>query len=313
MLETILTWSFWTALLASGVRMAMPLLYAGLGEMVSERSGVLNIGMEGVMLCGAFFSFAGAYYTGSLTLGLLIGMIGGSVISIILGLLCVYGKQNQTVSGLALNMLALGLTSFLYKLMTSSGERLQIAVLPKLPIPLLSDIPVIGEALFNHDILAYIAYLLVIAAFILVRYTKLGLSMTSIGENPMAADAAGVHVEKRQMIACLCNGILGGAGGAYLVISQLGLFNDNLTAGRGYIALAAVILGRYSPSGVLLASLLFGIANAVEIRLQALGVHLPSQALAMLPYIITLCALLLTSGRNRQPEALGTPYIRGGR
>ena len=162
-------------------------------------------------------------------------------------------------------------------------------------------------------ILAYIAYLLVIAAFILVRYTKLGLSMTSIGENPMAADAAGVHVEKRQMIACLCNGILGSAGGAYLVIAQLGLFNDNLTAGRGYIALAAVILGRYSPTGVLLASLLFGIANAVEIRLQALGVHLPSQALAMLPYIITLCALLLTSGRNRQPEALGTPYIRGGR
>ena len=313
MLETILTWSFWTALLASGVRMAMPLLYAGLGEMVSERSGVLNIGMEGVMLCGAFFSFAGAYYTGSLTLGLLIGMIGGSVISIILCLLCVHGKQNQTVSGLALNMLALGLTSFLYKLMTSSGERLQIGVLPKLPIPLLSSIPVIGEALFCQDILAYIAYLLVIAAFILVRYTKLGLSMTSIGENPMAADAAGVHVEKRQMIACLCNGILGGAGGAYLVIAQLGLFNDNLTAGRGYIALAAVILGRYSPTGVLLASLLFGIANAVEIRLQALGVHLPSQALAMLPYIITLCALLLTSGRNRQPEALGTPYIRGGR
>ena len=313
MLETILTWSFWTALLASGVRMAMPLLYAGLGEMVSERSGVLNIGMEGVMLCGAFFSFAGAYFTGSLTLGLLIGMIGGSVISIILGLLCVYGKQNQTVSGLALNMLALGLTSFLYKLMTSSGERLQIGVLPKLPISLLSSIPVIGEALFCQDILAYIAYLLVIAAFILVRYTKLGLSMTSIGENPMAADAAGVHVEKRQMVACLCNGILGGAGGAYLVIAQLGLFNDNLTAGRGYIALAAVILGRYSPTGVLLASLLFGIANAVEIRLQALGVHLPSQALAMLPYIITLCALLLTSGRNRQPEALAVPYIRGGR
>ena len=143
MLESILTWSFWTALLASGVRMAMPLLYAGLGEMVSERGGVLNIGMEGVMLCGAFFSFAGAYFTGSLSLGLLIGMIGGSVISIILGLLCVYGKQNQTVSGLALNMLALGLTSFLYKLMTSSGERLQIAVLPKLPIPLLCRIPVI--------------------------------------------------------------------------------------------------------------------------------------------------------------------------
>ena len=313
MLDTILTWSFWTALLASGVRMAMPLLYAGLGEMVSERSGVLNIGMEGVILCGAFFSFAGAYYTGSLALGLLIGMAGGAVISLIHGLLCVHGKQNQTVSGLALNMLALGLTSFLYKLMFNSGERMQIPVLPKVPLPLLSRIPLIGEALFNQDILAYIAYLLVIAAFLLIRFTRFGLSMTAIGENPMAADAAGIHVEKRQMLACLVNGLLGGAGGAYLIIAQLGLFNDNLTAGRGYIALATVILGRYSPVGVFLAALLFGIANAVEIRLQALGVHLPTQALAMLPYIITLFALLLTSGRSREPEALAKPYIRGGR
>ena len=313
MFETIMTWSFWTMLLASGVRMAMPLLYAGLGEMVSERAGVLNIGMEGVMLCGAFFSFAGAYYTGSLGLGLLFGMLGGALISMIHAALCVKGKQNQTVSGLALNMLALGLTSFLYKLMFNSGERMQISVLPKVKLPLLSEIPVIGEAFFNQDILAYAAYVLLIVAFVLIRYTRLGLSMTSIGENPMAADAAGIHVEKRQMLACLVNGLLGGAGGAYLIIAQLGLFNDNLTAGRGYIALATVILGRYSPFGVFLAALLFGTANAVEIRLQAFGVPVPTQALAMLPYIITLCALLMTSGRSREPEALAKPYIRGGR
>ena len=313
MAETILTWSFWTALLASGLRMAMPLLYAGLGEMVSERSGVLNIGMEGVMLCGAFFSFAGAYYSGSLALGILCGMLGGTVISLIHAFLCVRGKQNQTVSGLALNMLALGLTSYLYKLMCNTGEHLQTGVLGKIDLPLLQRIPVIGEALFSQDIMAYIAYLLVIAAFVIYRYTRVGLNLSAIGENPMAADAAGVRVERRQFIACLTGGLMGGAGGAYLTIAQLGLFSDNMTAGRGYIALAAVILGRYSPSGVLLASLLFGLANAAQIRLQAVNNDIPVQALAMLPYVITLAALLVTGGRSREPEALAKPFLRGGR
>ena len=313
MLDTILTWSFWTALLASGVRMAMPLLYAGLGELISERSGVLNIGMEGVMLCGAFFSFAGAYYTGSLALGVLIGMLGGAAISLIHGVICVKGKQNQTVSGLALNMLSLGLTSYLYKLMCNTGEHLQTGVLEKIDLPLLSRIPLIGEAFFSQDIMAYIAYLLVIAAFVIYRFTRVGLSLSAIGENPMAADTAGIRVERRQLIACLLGGLLGGAGGAYLTIAQLGLFSDNMTAGRGYIALAAVILGRYSPSGVLLAALLFGLANAAQIRLQALTTAIPVQALAMLPYVITLAALLITSGRSREPESLAKPYIRGGR
>lgn len=313
MLDTVLTWSFLAALLASGIRMAMPLVYAGLGEMVSERSGVLNIGMEGVMLCGAFFAFAGTYFTDSLLLGMLAGMLGGALISMLHALVSVCGKQNQTVSGLAMNMLALGLTSYLYRLMFGGGEHLQVRVMPKADIPLLSDIPVIGEAFFSHDILAYIGFLLTIVFFVLIRYTRLGLNTTAIGDNPMAADTAGVHVERRQLIASFVSGLLGGAGGAYMTIAQLGLFNDNLTAGRGYIALAAVILGRYSPVGVFLAALLFGIANALEIRIQALGVQIPTQALAMLPYVITLLALLLTSGRNKAPEALAKPYIRGSR
>ena len=313
MLEKILTWSFLTALLASGVRMAIPLMLGGLGEMVSERSGVLNIGMEGVMLCGAFFSFAGAYYTHSLLVGLIVGMLAGAGVSLLHALLCVRGKQNQTVSGLALNMLGLGLTSYLYKLMCNSGEQLQVGMLPKIDLPLLSRIPVLGEAFFQQDILAYVTYLLLIAAFVFYRFTRAGLSMKAIGENPMAADAAGIPVERTQMLSCLVNGLLGGAGGAYLIVAQLGLFTDNMTAGRGYIALAAVILGRYSPQGVFLAALLFGVANAAQIRLQALGSTVPMQALAMLPYVITLCALMLTCGRSREPEALAKPYIRGGR
>ena len=313
MSDTIWTVAFWTALLASAVRMAMPLLYAGLGELVSERSGVLNIGMEGVMLSGAFFSFAAAYYTGSLWLGVLCGMLGGALISLLHGLLCVYGKQNQTVSGLALNMLALGLTSYLYKLMCNAGEHLQTGVLNKTAVPGLAAVPVAGEAFFNQDWMAYIAYILLIAAFLIYKYTRTGLSFSAIGENPMAADAAGIRVERRQMIACLVGGLLGGAGGAYLTIAQLGLFSDNMTAGRGYIALATVILGRYSPVGVFFGAMLFGLANAAQIRIQALNNNIPAQALAMLPYAITLVALLLTAGRSREPESLAKPYIRGGR
>ena len=313
MLEKILTLSFLTALLSSGVRMAVPLFFAGLGEMVSEKSGVLNIGMEGVMLCGAFFSFAVAYYTGSLFAGLLGGMLAGMLVGMLHALLCVKGKQNQTVSGLAINMIGLGITSYLYKLMCNQNSHMQIDILPQLNVPCLSNIPVIGPAFFQQDILAYVAYLLLIGAFIFYRFTRTGLNMAAIGEKPMAADAAGIQVERKQWIACAVNGLLGGAGGAYMILAQLGLFADNMTAGRGYIALAVVILGRYCPGGVFLASLLFGVANGAQIRLQALGSTLPMQLLAMLPYVITLVALLITSGRSREPESLAKPYIRGGR
>lgn len=313
MLEKIFTATFLTALLTSGVRMAVPLMYAGLGEMVSEKSGVLNIGMEGVMLCGAFFSFAAAYFTGSLVVGLIVGMLAGMLVSLLHALLCVKGKQNQTVSGLAINMIGLGITSYLYKLMCNNFSHMQIATLPQMDFPLLSKIPIIGPAFFQQDLLTYVAYILLVAAFVFYRYTRVGLNMAAIGEKPMAADAAGIHVERFQWIACAVNGLLGGMGGAYLIVSQLGLFSDNMTAGRGYIALAVVILGRYCPQGVFLSALLFGVANGAQIRLQALGIELPMQLLAMLPYVITLIALLITSGRSREPESLAKPYIRGGR
>lgn len=313
MLETVFTWSFLTALLSSGVRMAMPLLYAGIGETVSEKSGIVNIGMEGVMLSGAFFAYVGMVFTGSAGAGIAAGILGGMLISMLLALVCVKGKQNQTVCGLALNTLALGITGFGYKMMCNAGVSGQVGIIKVVPIPLLSKIPVIGEAFFTQDILTYAAYILSILCFVFYRYTRTGLSMASIGENPMAADAASIPVEKHQMIACAVNGIMGGMGGAYLIVAQVGLFSDNMTAGRGYIALAAVILGRYNPFGVVLASLLFGVANAAQIRFQLLGTGIPMQIFAMLPYVITLLALLLTSGKSREPKALGTPYIRGKR
>ena len=313
MLEQIFTITFFTAFFSATVRMAVPLAYAALGEVFLERAGILNIGMEGVMLGGAFFSFAGAFYSNNLFIGLICGMLGGCVVSLIHGFLCIKLSQNQSVSGIALNIFMLGVTSFGYRLMSEGQSYQQIEPFATIKIPLLGDIPLIGDALFNQDILTYCVYVLIILAIIFYKKTAAGLAFSSIGEHPAAADAAGISVYKYQWIAILVNGILGGIGGAVLVLVQTGKFSENMVSGRGYIALAAVILGRYTPLGSFGAALVFGGANALQIRLQALGVPLPTQALAMLPYIVTLIALLGSIGRSNEPESLSKPYVRGSR
>lgn len=313
MLEQIFTLTFMTAFLAAAVRMAVPLAYAAMGELIAEKSGILNIGMEGVMLAGAFFSFAGAFFTGSIFLGLVCGILGGVAVSMVHGGLSIHLAKDQSVSGISLNIFALGVTSFLYKLMSSGDTYKQIDPLSRMRIPVLADIPLVGSALFEQDIMTYVLYFLVAGIAWFYAKTSLGLSFAAIGENPRAADAAGIPVHRYQYIAMVLNGILGGVGGAYLVLVQVGNFTENMTSGRGYIALAAVILGRYVPGGILAASFLFGAANALQIRLQAVGVPLPPQALAMLPYVITLAALLTSIGKNQKPEALSRPYVRGAR
>ncbi|MCI8960869.1 MAG: ABC transporter permease [Lachnospiraceae bacterium] len=313
MLEQIFTLTFMTAFLAAAVRMAVPLAYAAMGELIAEKSGILNIGMEGVMLAGAFFSFAGAFFAGSIFLGLVCGILGGVAVSMVHGVLSIHLAKDQSVSGISLNIFALGVTSFLYKLMSSGDTYKQIDPLSRMRIPVLADIPLVGSALFEQDIMTYVLYFLVAGIAWFYAKTSLGLSFAAIGENPRAADAAGIPVHKYQYIAMVLNGILGGVGGAYLVLVQVGNFTENMTSGRGYIALAAVILGRYVPGGILAASFLFGAANALQIRLQAVGVPLPPQALAMLPYVITLAALLTSIGKNQKPEALSRPYVRGAR
>ena len=313
MLEQILNLSFMTAFLAAAVRMAMPLMYAGLGETIAERSGVLNIGMEGVMLFGAFFSFVGAFFSNNLLVGLICGILGGIAISAIHALLCVLLASDHSVTGLALNMFALGVTSFLFKVVSGGQSYMQIETLSTIRIPVLASIPLIGEAFFNQDIFTYVLYVLIILAAVFYKKTNAGLSFTAVGEHPKAAEAAGIPVHKYQFTSMLFNGIFGGIGGAYLVLVQLGTFTENMTSGRGYIALAAVILGRYTPYGTFGAALLFGAANALQIRMQALGVPVSPQLLSMLPYVITLVALLGSAGKNSQPEALSKPYVRGTR
>ncbi len=313
MLNDIVTISFFTALLSSAVRMALPLVYAGLGETILEKAGILNIGMEAVMLSGAFFSFLAATLSGNLLTGLIGGILGGMLVSAIHGILSINLAKDQSVSGISLNILFLGVTSFLFKLIFGNKSYHQIETLPTIKIPFLSNIPLIGESFFNQDILTYIVYILIIITAVFYKKTSLGLSFAAVGENPKAAEQAGIPVNKFKYIALLLNGALGGIGGAYLVLVQLGVFNENMTSGRGYIALAAVILGRYSPFGMFGAAILFGVANALQIRLQAMGVPLPPQALAMLPYIFTLIALVGAIGKSNDPEGLSKPYVRGTR
>lgn len=313
MLEQIFTITFFTAFLAAAVRMAVPLIYAALGEVFLEKTGILNIGLEGVMLGGAFGSFAGALYSKSIVIGFLCGMIGGCIVSLIHGFLCIRLSQDQSVSGIALNIFMLGVTSFGYKLISAGEAYQQVETLKRIRIPLLSRIPIIGEAFFHQDLMTYLVFLLVILLAIYYKKTASGLAFAAIGENPQSADAAGISVYRYQWIAIIVNGVLGGIGGAVLVLVQLGKFSENMISGRGYIALAAVILGRYTPLGALGAAFVFGGANALQIRLQALGIPLPTQALAMLPYLITLITLLLSIGKSNQPEKLGKPYIRGSR
>ena len=314
MLGQILSISFMTAFLSAAVRMTVPLLYAAMGELFAEKTGILNIGMEGVMLNGAFFAFAGAFASGgNLWVGVLCGMIGGVIVSMIHAVLSITLAQDQSVVGLALNMLFLGFTTFFAKLVKSGDSYAQLTTFRTIKIPLLSKIPLIGDALFNQDIFTYLLYILVVVMFVFFTKTTKGLEFEAIGEHPRAADAAGIPVHKYQYLAMAVNGILGGIGGSTLVLVQLGVFTDNMISGRGYIALAAVILGRYTPLGTVGAAFIFGAANALQIRLQAIGVPLPANAFAMLPYIITLVALLGSIGRSNEPESLSKPYIRGSR
>lgn len=313
MLSEILTIGFLTAFLSATVRLAIPLIYGGLGETIAEKTGILNIGMEGVMLSGAFFSFAGAWFSSNLFVGLLCGMLGGLAVSLLHGFLSIFLAKDQSVSGLALNMFMLGVTGFLYKLMSTGQDYQQIDTFQTMPIPVLSKIPLIGEAFFNRDILTYMLYVLLILTWLFYKKTNYGLSFAAIGKHPRAAASAGIPVHKYQWIAMIFNGILGGIGGAYLVLVQLGVFTENMISGRGYIALATVILGRYTPFGMFGAAILFGAANALQIRLQTIGIAVSPFLLGILPYAITLIAMIGSIGKNTKPEALSEPYIKGAR
>ncbi len=305
------------SLFASTIRAATPLMLAALGGIFSERSGIVNIALEGIMLVGAFFAMMVSYFGAQMGLpplvsaaaGLMGAVVFGFLISMIHAVVSIRFQANQVVSGVAINILALGLTGFLLQfIFKTSGNSPSVPNLPAMPIPLLSKIPVLGDIFFNQSPIVYIALLAVpISAFVLFR-TPLGLRLRSVGEHPKAADTMGINIFKLRYLGVGLSGILGGLGGAYLSIGQLNIFTEGMTNGRGYIALAAVIFGKWNPWGALGACLLFGLADAIQISLQNAGVNIPSDFLLMLPYILTLIALAGFIGRSNPPAAAGVPY-----
>lgn len=297
-----------TSLLQSTITMAIPLLLAALGELIAERGGIINIGLEGMLLSGAFAAMAVTYSTGAPLLGLLAAWGTGIFLAAIFAYVVVVYSANQVVVGTALNLFAVGITGVAYRAIFGvTGAALTVTGFTSLAIPGLSSLPIVGHALFAQTGLGYLAFALVpLIAFGLYK-TIPGLKLRMVGENPRAAAAQGVAVEWTQTYALIGCGVLASTAGAYLAIAYARTFVEGMSAGRGFIALAIVIFGRWSAWGILGAALLFGLATALQFHVQALGLAIPYQFLLMLPYVLTLLVLAGYAGTTRAPAALGVP------
>jgi simple sugar transport system permease protein len=307
-LEVVVTWS---ALLAATLRYATPLLFAGLGGLVSERSGVVNIGLEGMMLMGAFFAAWGSDVTGSWLLGILIGVLAGMALAAVHAFFSINLRADQIVAGFALNFVALGLTGYLYiDIYGDQGTPDDLPEVPNVHLPT-GDLGFIGRAIEDQNLLVWGALAATVVVWIVVFHTRMGLRLRSVGENPRAAETVGVNVLRTRWIAVLVSGGLAALGGAFLSVGFVHSFTQNMTAGRGFIALAAMIFGRWKPLGLFAATLLFGFGSALAQRLPEFS---PSAATLFqaLPYVLTLIAVAGLVGRSTPPAADGIPYRREG-
>jgi ABC-type uncharacterized transport system permease subunit len=311
-MEGLLTQPFLTALLFGAVTAGVPLLLAGLGEQISEKAGVLNIGIEGMMLFGAYTGFVAAFYTGSFTLGFLAGGLGGAVVALIVMLLCIRFGLNQIVIGIAVTIGFEGLTALLHYFQFSrTYPRLDAA--PTLAIPGLSAIPVIGPGLFSHNAVVYLAVILVVVFTWMFRSTYVGLNLEAAGDKPAALDAAGVSVIKTRALAVLSTGFLAGLGGAYMANVGAGLFVPMMTGGAGFIGIVLAMLARGRPVWVLLGAVLFGVSLSMTTALQVAGVNVPTDVVQMLPFAMVMLVLVIFARHSVLPPALGLPYVRGDR
>lgn len=307
----MLSLNFFQELLVSTVRMATPLLLVALGELYSERAGLVNIGLEGIMTMGALAGFLTGYITGNPFLGILMGALAGAAINMVYAYCTVTLCGEQIVYGMALNILAPALATFVYRMYFGiTSSLVQGVTMEPIAIPVLSSIPLIGKALFNQTAVVYLAYLLVPVTAVFFGKTKAGLNFKAVGEFPKAAESLGIHVTRKKYLACVLCGALAGLGGSFLTTCYINTFSDGIVAGRGFIALSAVIFGRWLPGGVLLATLLFGFTDAMQLRFQVLSPNTPYQLLAMLPYVFTLAALAVLGIKKGGPKANGKPYLK---
>ena len=307
-----MTDAFLTSLLFGAVTAGVPLLLAGLGEQISEKAGVLNIGIEGMMLFGAYAGFVAAYYSGSFWLGFLMGGIGGAAVAAIVVLLCIRYGLNQIVIGIGVTLGFEGLTALLHFVQFSKTyPRLDQA--PVWELPGLGALPIIGKALFSHSPIVYLAVLLVAVLAWLFRATYVGLNLEAAGAKPAALDAAGVSVTATRAGAVLATGFLAGLGGAYMANVGAGLFVPFMTGGAGFIGIVLAMLARGRPIWVLLGAALFGISLAMTTALQVAGINIPTDVVQMLPFAMVMLVLVIFARHSVLPPALGLPYVRGDR
>jgi general nucleoside transport system permease protein len=300
-----------TDMLRSSLRLMIPIGYAAMGGVLCERSGVYNIGLEGMLLAGAFGGALGTFLTGSPMGGLLVGILLGMSGAIALGVLAVLFSVNQIVCGIAINLVVIGLTAFFARLIFGLDATTQtLPGFSAMAIPLLSQIPIVGPVLFNQDPLVYLMYAVCPFLYWLLYRSEFGLQIRATGENPAAADTAGVPVFRIRFMCVLLSGALAGIGGAYIVLSQVFVFTEHMSAGKGFIALAAIILGRWDPIGSVMASWFFGFCEALQLRLQFANPEVPYQFFTALPYVASILALIGVYGRFKPPAAVGIPYRR---
>ena len=292
-------WDMMLPLLAAAVQSGTPILYATLGEIFTERSGVLNLGIEGVMMVGAFAAFLTSKWTGNPVLGFLAGGMFGAGLAAIHGLVCIGFNGNQVVSGLALTILGTGLADYLGTPYIGQSAPGFVPV----PFPVLSEIPMLGSVLFHHDPLVYVSYGIPLVMWFFFRNTRWGLRLRSVGEFPNAAAAAGLNVPAFRWVGVLVGGFLAGLGGAYLSLAYTHLWTSGLIAGRGWIAVALVIFAFWHPGRAVVGAYFFGGVMAFQFRLQATGTHIPSSLLLMLPYALTILVLVFSSWRGRGDRA----------
>jgi simple sugar transport system permease protein len=295
-------------ILASGVRLATPYLYAAIGETFGQRSGVLNLGVEGQMLLGAFAAFYVALTTGNLGLGMLAALGVGALMGLAMAFVTVNLHAQQGISGIGFYLFGLGMSDLLFQMLL--GKVVTINGFPKIHIPLLSDIPGVGEIFFQQTLVVYGAYLLVPLAWFVLNKTTLGLNIRSVGENPDAADSLGVSVARVRYFTIILGGALSGIAGASLSISLLNVFQQNMTSGLGFIAVALVYFGAWRPGGVLIGALLFSMVNSLQLWIQVIGIPIPSDIAVMMPYVLTIIVLVISVSRVRAPSALTRPFER---
>ena len=294
-MSEILTAAFLVPLFTAGVRMSVPLIFGSVGDVVSERSGVMNIGLEGEMLVSALISFMAAYHSSSIVIGILAGGLAGMCGALLIAFWGVSRKQDQSVVGIMFNIFALGFTNFLYRAVYGvSTDKIKVDILKNIEIPVLSRIPFIGDIFFKHNVLVYIALIAAALVWFLLKYTNLGLKVDAAGENPRAAAAAGI-------------------GGAFLSCGIVGTFTENMSSGRGFICLAITILARWNPVFAVCAAFMFGTVEALQLRLQALGSPLPYQFFVALPYAVTLISLVIFGRNIHAPRYLGQIYHKESR